>query len=596
MLQILQRCVQARVSKVVWGRAMSDALEQKSAKPRHSVEEDQALWQRLRGSPGEDAKASPVHRMKIAGGAPYGFGLHLHQIIPPDDLRGSMLMQGIWRIGMDRIVLPEGTAPWTQTLPGLHFADRLHRFDWLGDLFTQGEAGADRARLLVDDWIDNFGRFDGFSWRTGCAADRVWNWLQCGFALFEQGDVDARAIRMEALGRQARHVLATVDNEVEPNASWRGSVLGVAYAICLAHGKELEAAELRLENACTAQFLLDGGHVSRSPARAARCLADLIALQDLLSRSDRDVPEFLSRWISRVGGMVAFFKAGDSGLAAFNDGDERWPEAIDAVLSHLPVEPRRFSVAPKSGFHKLEKNGTCLILDAGQAPEPPFGDKAHAGPLGFELHDGPARIVTSCGCSPEVDIDFQAAVRRSDAHSTLILEGEDACRFLTNEQTGLLYPSGPSGISAKRLEEADEIWLDAQHGGYKIAFGLLHRRRLFMSGDGGRLTGEDSLARPVSAGAADTDRQISYAIRFHLHPTVSAMTSGDAIILTSELGVKWRFKTTHARARLEPTIYLGRGIVEHSEQIVLSGKAHPDSDGSAPPNCVRWAFLKVKSS
>ncbi len=69
----------------------------------------------------------------------------------------------------------------------------------------------------------------------------------------------------------------------------------------------------------------------------------------------------------------------------------------------------------------------------------------------------------------------------------------------------------------------------------------------------------------------------------------------EAIILESELGPKWRFKSSHAKAKLEETIYLGRGIIEKSEQIVLSGKAQPDSDGSAPPNCIRWAFLKTGS-
>ncbi len=575
---------------------MSELIGQDGGKPRRSQEDDLSLWDRFRGKPGEDAKASAVHRLKIAGSVPDGFGLHMRQIVPPDDLRGEMLMQGVWRIGMDRLHLPDGTAPWTQILPSRHFSDRLHRFDWLTDLFTQGQAGADRARLLVDDWIGNFGRFDGFSWRIGCTADRVWNWMQCGAALFETGDDEAREARLEAVGRQARHVLAMIDTEVEPNARWRGSVLGLAHAICLGRGKGLDEAEMRLESECTAQFVPDGGHVSRSPARAARCLADLLALEDLLSRSDREVPDFLTRWIARVGGMVAFFKTGDGGLVPFHDGDEGWPEAVDAVLSHLQAPPRQFSVAPKSGFHKLEKSATLLILDAGHAPELPFGDKAHAGALGFELHDGAARIVTSCGCSPEVDIDFQAAVRRTGAHSTLIIDGGDSSHFAQNEETRLLYPEGPQGISAKRQEEADEIWLDAQHGGYKSTYGLLHRRRLFMSGDGSRLTGEDSLARPVAAGLAEDETPIPYAVRFHLHPTVTAMTSGDAIVLTSDAGVKWRFKTSHARARLEKTIYLGRGIVERSEQIVLSGRAHPNGDGSAPPNCIRWAFLKAQSA
>ena len=574
---------------------MSELNPSDPPKAKRSDDEDAAVWERFAGRPGEDAKVSAVHRLRIAGSAPDGFGLHMRQIIPADELRGEMLMRGIWRIGMDRLTLEDGTAPWGGAMPSRHYANRLHRFDWLADLFTQGDVGADRARYLVDDWIENFGRFEGFSWRMGCAADRVWNWMRCGAALFEHGTSEARENRLEALGRQARHVLALVDAELEPRARWRGCTLAVAHALCLGRGKGLDDAEMRLESECTAQFFADGGHVSRSPARALSCLSDLITIHDLLSRSDREIPEFLDRWIARIGGMVAFFSAHDGALLPFHDGDERWPEAVSAVLAHMTSPPRRFSVAPKSGFHKLQKGETILVLDAGAAPEPPFGDKAHAGALGFELHDGSARIVTSCACSPEIDIAFRAAVRRTGAHSTLILGETDSSRFTTNEDTRLLYPHGPDGISAKRLEEDDEIWLDAQHGGYKREFGLLHRRRLFMAGDGTRLTGEDSLARPVSAGATEDEAPIGYALRFHLHPTVTPIMTGNAIVLQTELGSKWRFKTSHAEAKLEETIYLGRGIIERSEQIVLSGKAYPNSDGSAPPNCIRWAFLKVNT-
>ncbi len=575
---------------------MSEAKSSHTLKAKRTDAEDAAIWDRFAGRPGEDARVSAVQRLRIAGSAPDGFGLHMRQIVPPDELRGEMLMRGIWRIGMDRIELSDGTAPWSVAMPSRHYANRLHCFDWLADLFTQDEIGADRARFVVDDWIENYGRFDGFSWRMGCAGDRVWNWMRCGAALFEHGDPDACEHRLDALGRQARHVLSLIDTEIEPQARWRGCTLAVAHAVCLGRGKGLEDAEMRLESECTAQFFPDGGHVSRSPARALRCLADLITIHDLLTRSERDVPEFIPRWISRIGGMVSFFKAADGGLMPFHDGDERWPEAVDAVLSHMETPPRKFSVAPKSGFHKLQKNKTVLVLDAGAAPEPPFGDKAHAGALGFELHDGDARLVTSCACSPEIDIAFRAAVRRTSAHSTLILGEADSSNFKTNEDTRLLYPVGPEGISAKRLEEDDEIWLDAQHGGYKQSHGLLHRRRLFMSGDGARLTGEDSLARPVSAGATEDNAPIVYSLRFHLHPTVTAVMAGDSIVLHSELGTKWRFKTSHAKAQLEETIYLGRGIIERSEQIVLSGKALPDSDGSTPPNCIRWAFLKVLST
>ncbi|HAE94904.1 MAG TPA: heparinase, partial [Hyphomonas atlantica] len=135
-----------------------------------------------------------------------------------------------------------------------------------------------------------------------------------------------------------------------------------------------------------------------------------------------------------------------------------------------------------------------------------------------------------------------------------------------------------------------------QHGGYKAACGLLHRRRLFMSGDGKRLTGEDSLVRPVSQPPADDRKFIGFEIRFHLHPTVTAIMGKDAIRLVCDDGAVWKFKTSHEGARLERTVYLARGVVERPEQIVMAGFADPNGDGQQPPNCIRWAFLKERSA
>ncbi|WP_300377723.1 heparinase II/III family protein [Henriciella sp.] len=564
--------------------------------PKRTSDEDAELWARLTGRAGQEVTASPIHRLKIAGSAPEGFVMYPEAVAPADELRGESLMRDIWRIGMSKMELAAGHSPWSKPLPSRHYADRLHRFDWLGDLFTQGPAGADRARFLVDDWIDNYGRFNGFAWRAGCAADRIWNWMLCGPGLFEHGDNGAVTQRLEVLARQIRHVETLQDDCRDPAARWRIAVVLTACALCLKRGKGLDNALDKLEQECIAQILPDGGHASRSPARGLRSLLDLCVIKRLIEKYERAVPPFLVTWIERLGGMVAFFRAGDGALPPFNDGEESLSQAVEAALGRLRMRPRRFTVAPKSGFHKLHKEDTCLFLDAGSAPEEPFGDSAHAGALGFELYDADARIVTSCGYSPEVDIDWQAAVRRTVAHSTLMISDEDSARFLHNEETGLMFPEGPEGIAAKRLEEADEIWLDAQHAGYKERFGLLHRRRLFMAGDGRRLTGEDSLARPVSQGEARDQRTIPFSIRFHLHPTVKAHTSEATIRLKTENGSVWRFKTSHEGARLEPTIYLGRGIVEQSLQIVLAGRAQADSDGSRPPNAVRWAFLKDEAA
>ncbi|MEO1473860.1 MAG: heparinase, partial [Pseudomonadota bacterium] len=149
---------------------------------------DAALWRRFAGVAGDDLKASAVHRMRISGGVPEKFSFHLRPILPPDHLRGQALMQDRWRIGHDRLQLDPGGIPWRGAAPSRHFADRLHRFDWLAAMIAEPDDGAERARLLVDDWIDAFGKFQGFYWRMVPTSARVWNWMLAGPALFEVGE------------------------------------------------------------------------------------------------------------------------------------------------------------------------------------------------------------------------------------------------------------------------------------------------------------------------------------------------------------------------------------------------------------------------
>lgn len=560
---------------------------------KRSAEYDAELWYRLRGKYGDDAIGPPVGGLNLSGRSIPKFKHHIQPVIPGAAKAGEQLLQGQWRLGSARVEAADGAAPWSVAPPTRSFADWLHGFEWAGSLLRQGESGAERLKWLVDDWIEQFGRFHGFVWRADCTTERVWSWLCCGNVLFEQDDKNRLRRRIVALDGQIKHVAACLEEDVSPQARWRGCNIAVINAVNIRGGRGLDASLAALETECAAQFFPDGGHVSRSPERALMSLADLMIVQEALVRSKRKVPDFIERWIQRIGSMTAFFVSGDGALLPFNDGDQSRREVVNAVLNRLPIAPRRFSIAPKSGFHKLSNGQTMLVLDTGPGPEQPYGDKAHSGALGFEMNDGAARIVTSCGSSRTVDIDFQEAVRRTAAHSTLIISNRESTGFSTNDESRLLYPIGPSDITAKRLEEENEVWLDAQHGGYRDRFGFLHQRRLFMTADGGRLTGEDSLARPVTMGESDITEMIPFCLRFHLHPTVAARLDNGVVELNSDAGPVWHFKSSVLEMELGESIYLARGVVERSYQIVLRSAAVPNGDGSRPPNCIRWAFRKI---
>jgi uncharacterized heparinase superfamily protein len=205
---------------------------------------------------------------------------------------------------------------------------------------------------------------------------RCWNWLRCGAALLEAGNDEARTARIDSLTRQLRYVQETIGAAHDPKSRWLGAVVLVAGSLCLRSGAGLTDALDRLEAETTAQILPDGGHVTRSPAHILSSLLHLQTLADALERAGRPVPDWMEKWIPRMGAMLAFFQAGDGALNTFHDGDESRAEVVGAALARLPSPPRKFMFAPKSGFQKVEKGGLRLVLDCGEAPPRPFGDHA----------------------------------------------------------------------------------------------------------------------------------------------------------------------------------------------------------------------------
>ncbi len=60
-------------------------------------------------------------------------------------------------------------------------------------------------------------------------------------------------------------------------------------------------------------------------------------------------------------------------------------------------------------------------------------------------------------------------------------------------------------------------WLDMCHDGYRSLYGIIHRRRLWLSPDGGDLRGEDAFLGYDGRLITVPDQR--FIVRFHLHPT-----------------------------------------------------------------------------
>jgi uncharacterized heparinase superfamily protein len=237
-----------------------------------------------------------------------------------------------------------------------------------------------------------------------------------------------------------------------------------------------------------------------------------------------------------------------------------------------------------------------IVLDGGSSPPPAYGDRAHAGCLSFEWSSGPDRLIVNVGSCLELDPEWRAAGRATNGHSTLIVDDALSAVFeQARSGRGPARPQGPPHVTAKRTDDEEGAWVDAQHDGYRDDYGLIHRRTIYLDKYGRDLRGLDALARPMNQPRETDPWRPPFTIRFHLHPKVSATLGEKGIaVLASPSGGKWRLRTDAGRMRIEDSVYLSDADgPQRTRQIVLMGNAEPNGAGDAPPNRVRWAFSRL---
>lgn len=453
----------------------------------------------------------------------------------------------------------------------------LHRFDWLGDLAALETVEARRfAEQAFESWDERFGTYHEISWRADILAVRMVNWLTHYAALFEPAEATFRIRFLDSIARQLRHLRRVASQETAPME--RIEVLkGLIYGeTCVTSETERVRRSLTLlETELERQILPDGSHVSRSPGRQLATLEALIDIRAVLTAASREVPVALRNAIDRMAPMTRFLRHSDGALACFNGGGRPDPAHVSRILLRSDAQGRAPGRAPYAGFERIDANGMVLILDGGMPPDDAYDEEAHAGLMSFELSVDGHRLIVNCGAGPDTEADWRQALRTTAAHSTLIIDDRNSCEVT---ETGL--GRRPGAIDCDRGEIDGNIWISSSHDGYEGRYGLTHRRRLYVGEEEPGLRGEDILVG---------DRQHSFAIRFHLHPSVRATIDGDPrfAALTLPNGDRWRLRADRP-ITLEDTVYWQDGAgIERSMQIVVRG----ETKGAATP--VKWRLRPV---
>lgn len=584
--------VVAARNKTVTGRSRKlhrDLIETDLQQLRRSQAGHRSAWDQFITPWRRFWYGSSFYRMRLRSSYPLKLQVAPADLWQGDAARGSRLLEGrltnadtdipIDAIG-PAVVAPPDWLAW------------MHSFLVLRDLAASGVDSGSCARIterLAKAWLKAYDRYDPFAWRADILGQRLMSWVGHAPFLLSSSDHVYRSAILTSMGRQATHLAHQVSRTSEGLACLRANV-GLIWAGLALPGREAYAEKAMniLEQRLPLFIMADGGVSTRCPQDMLESLRLLLSARAIYQARGMDAPMAIVQTMDRLIPALRGLSLGDGVLSSWNGGGTGAPTALAEALSLIDRPPAALKNAVHSGFQRVEGGRSVFIMDTGPPPSGRLSDHAHAGTLAFEFADGPQRLVVNCGSTraspsplPEA---LLTSLRATAAHSTLTLNDANSTPIGAD---GLLG-KGVEQVTVVRRENEDGSWIDAAHDGYVRRFGMIHRRRLFLSADGVDMRGEDALEPKGRNSVAG----LAVCIRFHLAAGVAAIPTqgqtGAALKLPN--GTAWMFRCKGATLEIADSLTIandGRTIAaRRTQQLVLTAMAAPEGA------VINWSFAR----
>jgi len=475
-------------------------------------------------------------------------------------------------------------------------AAELHGFGWLDDLAA---VGSPKARSVAQGHVLRWLRGhrvphgDAPEWQADVAGRRLLRWIFHAGMILPGLDRDGAEPYFRSLDQHLTHL----------RGSWYDCPDGLPRLEALA-GLAVGAMSLRDRHAIAGPALIalaeeaDAmGVGTLSQSRAPEVLLDAMALlvwaQEIADEAGMDSPAELRTIIAEIAPILRALRHADGSLPRFHGGGRGAAGRLDRCLraaegAALPAHGLAM------GFARMARGRTTLILDAAPPPGGPAAIRAHASTLAIELTVARQPLIVSCGPGDGFGPLWARASRATPCHSALCLEGLSSSRLnparqegepdILTERPGLVWAGDCDALGNLTAPDCgpahsqEPAHLLAGHDGWLDSHGLTHLRELWLSPEGARLQGEDSLAALDATAQSRLDRTrpqggLAFDIRFHLDPEIEVRQEGEEVVLTLPTGDIWRFSHDGVgKVAVEDSCLLDRSVAKPrpTRQIVLS--------------------------
>ena len=323
-----------------------------------------------------------------------------------------------------------------------------------------------------------------------------------------------------------------------------------------------------LESLVKSFFDNEGFPLSRNPKDLFFFTKYLILCKEVISDSQKYVPEFLEDIIEKNINCINYIKTPNNNLPLFNGATSFDLSQIEKYLDNLKYNNNKKNLG---GLFKIKHKNFFLLIDVEKPPQSKFSKSYQSGPLSFEYFLDGIKIITNSGFGSHISTKAELLSRLTACQSTLTINETSITKFEKNEMINKVFGTSIQNsfktfdFSAKN--ENNLIGCSASNNGYEKAFGCTHKREIYVDKDNNYLKGTDHIFKTKDG------YPIRYAFRFHINPDLNIVKtiSGNSALIQISKNKSLIFNVNDENLEIEKSIFFGEKKIIDSSCITISG-------------------------
>jgi len=450
--------------------------------------------------------------------------------------------------------------------------ENLHSFLWLTKLDRKNNKII--TKDIITSWINTFLNYDPNTWEMEITAKRIIAWSSNTDITLENSDKIYKEKFFLSLIKQSNFLSKNLKNLFySPTKIICCAAIMLSGMMFKEYDPSYKIGIKELEKIIKNYFDDTGFPKSRNPEEVFICIKYLILIREWHKESQRPIPDFLNKIISKCGNCYALLSCSNKQFPLFNGATEINHKDYDIFLKNLKYKfvNKNHEIAD---LIKIKKKKFELFIDCGNPPPNIFAKYYQAGCLAFELISNKQKVICNSGYGKYLSPRLLSISRSTATHSTLYINDTSSCTFQKNQSINKVYGNslvhGHRVIKKSYAEDKNFYSIAAAHNGYEKKFGYIHTRSLKISKNEDKIFGHDELKKTKKY-----SNPLNYFIRFHVYPDTKIVKTiaGNSILISLSNGEGWSLVNETNNFEIEKNIFFGnKSRIINNESISLSGK------------------------